>query len=421
MIRKGGLQLLHRVVVTGLGAVSPLGINAGRTWQALINGQSGIGPVTHFDTADFPCRIAGEVKEFDPGAYLDRKEIRRTDRFMQFAIAASKMALADAGLVIEGEMAYKTGVVIGSGVGGMQTLEEQARVFFERGPSRVSPFFIPMMIGDMAAGQVSIITGAKGPNSSMVTACASGAHSLAEAYNLIRLGGADAMIAGGAEATITGLAYAGFCAAGALSSMNETPEKASRPFDAKRDGFVMGEGAGILILESLEHAERRGARILAEMAGAGMSGDAYHVTSPHPDGDGAARAMTAALREAQLRPEQVDYINAHDTSTAANDKTETKAIKRVFGDRAYKVAISSTKSMTGHLLGAAGGMEAAICVMVIERGIVPPTINYEFPDPECDLDYVPNTARKIEVDAAISNSFGFGGHNACLAFKRFYA
>jgi len=413
--------LLHRVVVTGLGVVSPLGINAGRTWQALINGQSGIGPVTNFDAAGFPCRIAGEVKEFDPGAYLDRKEIRRTDRFMHFAIAASKMALADAGLVIEGEMAYKTGVVIGSGVGGMQTLEEQARIFFERGPSRVSPFFIPMMIGDMAAGQVSIITGAKGPNSSMVTACASGAHSLAEAYNLIRLGGADAMIAGGAEATITGLAYAGFCAAGALSSMNETPEKASRPFDAKRDGFVMGEGAGILILESLEHAERRGARILAEMAGAGMSGDAYHVTSPHPDGDGAARAMTEALREAQLRPEQVDYINAHGTSTAANDKTETKAIKRVFGDRAYKVAISSTKSMTGHLLGAAGGLEAAICVMVIERGIVPPTINYEFPDPECDLDYVPNTARKIEVDAAISNSFGFGGHNACLAFKRFYA
>jgi len=413
--------LLHRVVVTGLGVVSPLGINAGRTWQALIDGQSGIGPVTNFDAAGFPCRIAGEVKEFDPGAYLDRKEIRRTDRFMHFAIAASKMALADAGLVIEGEMAYKTGVVIGSGVGGMQTLEEQARVFFERGPSRVSPFFIPMMIGDMAAGQVSIMTGAKGPNSSMVTACASGAHSLAEAYNLIRLGGADAMIAGGAEATITGLAYAGFCAAGALSSMNETPEKASRPFDAKRDGFVMGEGAGILILESLEHAERRGARILAEMAGAGMSGDAYHVTSPHPDGDGAARAMTEALREAQLRPEQVDYINAHGTSTAANDKTETKAIKRVFGDRAYKVAISSTKSMTGHLLGAAGGLEAAICVMVIERGIVPPTINYEFPDPECDLDYVPNTARKIEVDAAISNSFGFGGHNACLAFKRFYA
>ena len=413
--------MLHRVVVTGLGVVSPLGINAGRTWQALINGQSGIGPVTNFDAAGFPCRIAGEVKEFDPGAYLDRKEIRRTDRFMHFAIAASKMALADAGLVIEGEMAYKTGVVIGSGVGGMQTLEEQARIFFERGPSRVSPFFIPMMIGDMAAGQVSIITGAKGPNSSMVTACASGAHSLAEAYNLIRLGGADAMIAGGAEATITGLAYAGFCAAGALSSMNETPEKASRPFDAKRDGFVMGEGAGILILESLEHAERRGARILAEMAGAGMSGDAYHVTSPHPDGDGAARAMTEALREAQLRPEQVDYINAHGTSTTANDKTETKAIKRVFGDRAYKVAISSTKSMTGHLLGAAGGLEAAICVMVIERGIVPPTINYEFPDPECDLDYVPNTARKIEVDAAISNSFGFGGHNACLAFKRFYA
>ena len=377
--------------------------------------------MTNFDAAGFPCRIAGEVKEFDPGAYLDRKEIRRTDRFMHFAIAASKMALADASLVIEGEVAYKTGVVIGSGVGGMQTLEEQARIFFERGPSRVSPFFIPMMIGDMAAGQVSIITGAKGPNSSMVTACASGAHSLAEAYNLIRLGGADAMIAGGAEATITGLAYAGFCAAGALSSMNETPEKASRPFDAKRDGFVMGEGAGILILESLEHAERRGARILAEMAGAGMSGDAYHVTSPHPDGDGAARAMTEALREAQLRPEQVDYINAHGTSTAANDKTETKAIKRVFGDRAYKVAISSTKSMTGHLLGAAGGLEAAICVMVIERGIVPPTINYEFPDPECDLDYVPNTARKIEVDAAISNSFGFGGHNACLAFKRFYA
>lgn len=410
----------HRVVVTGLGIISPLGVGTDKTWDALIAGKSGIGPVSSFDATEFPARIGGEVRDFDPSDYLERKEARRMDRFAQFAVAAAKMALADAGLVIEGDDVYRTGVIIGSGIGGMRTLEEQARVFIERGPSRVSPFFIPMMISDMASGQVSIVVGAKGPNSTAVTACASGAHSIADSLALIRRGAADCMITGGSEAAITGLAYAGFCAAGTLSTNNDAPEKASRPFDAKRNGFVMGEGCGILILESLEHAVARKARILAEIVGAGLTGDAHHMTAPHPDGDGAARAMQEALRDAGLTAEDVDYVNAHGTSTELNDKMETKAIKRALGDHAHKVAVSSTKSMTGHLLGAAGGLEAAVSVLTITRGMIPPTINYEYPDPECDLDYVPNKPRQKQIEAALSNSFGFGGHNAVLAFRRYH-
>ena len=383
-------------------------------------GKSGVGPVTLFDAAALPCRIGGEVKGFEPTEYLDRKEARRMDRFAQFAVAAAKMAVADSGLEITEQEAPRIGVTIGSGIGGMQTLEDQARIYIERGPSRVSPFFIPMMIGDMASGQVSILTGAKGPNSSVVTACASGAHSLAEAFSLIQRGAAVAMISGGTEAAITGLAYAGFCAAGTLATKhNEDPTKASRPFDAKRCGFVMGEGCGILILEELEHAKARGAHIYAEMVGTGLTGDAHHITAPHPEGDGAARAMNEALREAGLRPEDVDYINAHGTSTELNDKTETIAIKKVFGEHAHRVAVSSTKSMTGHLLGAAGGLEAAFSVLAIEKGLIPPTINYEFPDPDCDLDYVPNQARQAKVRTVLSNSLGFGGHNASLAFRQY--
>ena len=410
---------MHRVVVTGLGAISPLGIGTDQTWQALIAGKSGIGPVTAFDTTGFPSRIGGEVKGFDPMDFLDRKEARHMDRFAQFAVAAAKLALADAGLTISGEEAFRTGVIVGSGIGGMRTMEDQCRTFLERGPSRVSPFFIPMMIGDIAAGQISIAIGAKGPNSSVVTACASAAHSLADAFSLIQRGVADVMIGGGSEAAITGLAYAGFCATGALSTSNDEPQRASRPFDANRDGFVMGEGCGILILESLDHARVRGARIRAEMVGAGLTGDAYHITSPHPEGEGAARAMAEALRDAGLQPQEVDYLNAHGTSTEINDKVETTAIKQVFGDHAHRLAVSSTKSMTGHLLGAAGGLEAAICVLALENDLIPPTINYEHPDPVCDLDYVPNTARRAQVRVALSNSLGFGGHNACLAFKKF--
>ncbi|NLG85116.1 MAG: beta-ketoacyl-ACP synthase II [Firmicutes bacterium] len=414
-----GVQGLHRVVVTGLGLISPLGIGTEKTWEGLIAGKSGIGPVTAFDASPFPSRIGGEVKDFDPTAYLDRKEARRMDRFTQFAVVAAKMALEDAGLVITEENADRIGVIVGSGIGGMQTLEEQCRVYFERGPARVSPFFIPMLISDMAAGQISIATGARGPNSSVVTACASGAHSLADCFYHLQRGSADVMIGGGSEAAITGLSYAGFCAAGTLSTRNDAPEKASRPFDAKRDGFVMGEGAGILILERLEHAKARGAKIYAEMIGVGLTSDAHHITAPHPEGAGAARAMTVAMREAGIGPEEVDYINAHGTSTELNDKTETMAIKKALGEHAYRVAISSTKSMTGHLLGAAGALEAAITVLAIARGIIPPTINYEYPDPECDLDYVPNQARRANIRVALSNSLGFGGHNACLAFKRY--
>lgn len=410
---------MTRVVITGLGAITPLGVGVDRTWQGLIEGKSGVRKVTSFDATGLPSQIGGEVRDFDPSDYLERKEARRMDRFAQFAVAATKMALEDADYTIDESNAYRTGVIIGAGIGGIHTIEEQSSIYHHRGPNRISPLFIPMIIADMASGQVSILTGAKGPNSSSVTACASGANAIADSYGLIGRGAADVMICGGSEAAITGMAYAGFCAAGTLSTRNDEPEKASRPFDAGRDGFVMGEGAGILILESLDHARARGARIYAEIVGAGLTADGYHITAPHPEGLGAGMAMTAAMREAGIEPEEVDYINAHGTSTALNDKTETLAIKRAMGDYAYKVPISSTKSMIGHLLGAAGGVEAVVSVLTIVHGIIPPTINYETPDPDCDLDYVPNKARKAEVNMALSNSFGFGGHNVCLAFKRY--
>ena len=409
----------RKVVVTGLGAITPLGVGVEPFWEGLVQGRSGIGPISSFDASAFPARIAGEVRDFDPSLFIDRKDARRMDRFAQFAVAAARMALEDAGLVITGELAERTGVLIGSGIGGIHTLEEQARIFFEKGPDRVSPFLVPMMISDMASGQVSIVLGAKGYNAAAVSACASGAHALGEALRLLQHGDVDVMIAGGSEAGITPLALAGFCAARALSTRNHEPERASRPFDRDRDGFVMAEGAGILILETEEHARRRGARIYAEFAGFGATGDAYHVTQPPPGGEGAARAMRAALRDAGLTPEEVGYINAHGTSTPANDRTETQAIKAVFGPRAYEIPVSSTKSMTGHLLGAAGAVEAIVSVLSIDRGVIPPTINLENPDPECDLDYVPGKARVARVDAVLSNSLGFGGHNATLVFRRY--
>jgi len=412
-------EMKNRVVVTGYGVVSPVGNDVDTFWESLITGKSGVGLITAFDTTEYPVKIAAEVKNFNPADYMDRKEIKRTDRFVQFAIAASRMAIERAGLEINDENRNRVGVYIGSGIGGLTTLEEQHRILLEKGPRRVSPFFIPMMIANMASGQVSIVLGAKGPNSTAVTACASATHSIGEAFHAIQLGKADVMITGGTEATILPLAVAGFCNAKALSTRNDEPEKACRPFDKDRDGFVMGEGCGIIILESLEHAKKRGAKIYAEMIGFGMSGDAYHLTQPAPEGEGAARAMACALADAGIKPEDVSYINAHGTSTEYNDKYETMAIKQVFGEHAYKVAVSSTKSMTGHLLGAAGGIEAVACVKAIEEQIIPPTINYETPDPECDLDYVPNQARKAEVKVAMSNSLGFGGHNATIIFKKY--
>ncbi|MDN4592417.1 beta-ketoacyl-ACP synthase II [Polycladomyces subterraneus] len=409
----------RRVVISGLGVISPIGNDLSTFWNNLIAGKSGVGPVTQFDASDYPTRIAAEVKDFDPLDYMDRKEARRMDRFVQFAVAAARQALEHAGLDMNQVDPDRVGVYIGSGIGGLTTWEEQYQVLLNRGPNRVSPFFIPMMISNMAAGQVSIITGAKGPNSTSVSACASGTHSIGDAFRIIQHGDADVMIAGGAESTIRPLAFAGFCAARAMSTRNDEPEKASRPFDKDRDGFVMGEGAGVLILEELEHAKKRGANIIAEIVGYGMSGDAYHLTSPAPGGEGAARAMTRAIQEAGLKPEDIDYINAHGTSTDLNDKFETISIKKAFGDHAYKLAISSNKSMIGHMLGAAGGVEAVATAMTLKEQIIPPTINYETPDPECDLDYVPNEARRARVRAALSNSFGFGGHNATIALKTY--
>ncbi len=406
----------RRVVITGLGAVTPLGLNVEEFWANVIAGKSGVGLITRFDTTDFNVKIAAEVKGFDPENYLDKKEARRTDRFVQFALAAAKMAVDDASLTIDESNCEDVGVYIGSGVGGISTVEEQARTLFEKGPSRVSPFMVPMMISDMAAGQVSIMLGAKGPNEATVTACASSAHAIGNAFNAIRYGRAEVMITGGSEAAITPLSIAGFQSARALSTRNDEPEKASRPFDLNRDGFVMGEGAGILILEELEHAKRRGAKIYAELVGFGSTGDAYHITSPAPEGEGAKRAIIRALKDAGLQPDEVQYVNAHGTSTYYNDLYETKAIKAVFG---YRIAVSSTKSMTGHLLGAAGAIEAIITALTLEHQIIPPTINYETPDPECDLDYVPNRARESKIDAAITNSFGFGGHNAVLVLRRY--
>ncbi|WP_339215889.1 beta-ketoacyl-ACP synthase II [Ornithinibacillus sp. FSL M8-0202] len=408
----------RRVVVTGLGAVTPIGNDVHTMWESLLAGNSGIDFVTQVNKDDFPAKVAAEVKEFDPTLYVDKKDARKMDPFTQFAVAASMMALKDAKLEITDENAHRVGVWIGSGIGGMKTYEEQFTKFMEKGPKRVSPFFVPMMIPDMAAGQVSIQTGAKGINSCSVTACASGANSIGDAYKAVQRGDVDYIIAGGTEAPITNMAFAGFSSAKALS-FNDDPNTASRPFDKNRDGFVMGEGAGILILETLESALERGAHIYAEIVGYGATGDAYHITAPAEHGEGAARAMQQALRDAGLQPEEVDYINAHGTSTDLNDKFETEAIKTVFGEHAYKLAVSSTKSMTGHLLGAAGGVEAVISIKSIEDGVVPATINYETPDPDCDLDYVPNEARKQDVNVVLSNSLGFGGHNVSLIFKKY--
>ncbi len=408
-----------RVVVTGVGAITPIGNTPAEYWEGLVSGRNGIGEITLFDASRHDCRIAGEVKNFDPHDYIDRKEAKRMDRFSQFGVSAAKQALADARLVINDLNAEQIGVIIGSGIGGLKVMEDQQIIYLNRGPDRCSPFMIPMMIANMAAGLTAIHTGAKGPNSCSVTACAAGSNAIGDAFRLVQGGYAQAMICGGTEAAITPLSFAGFAACKALSLRNDDPAHASRPFDKDRDGFVMGEGTGILILEELEHAKSRGAKIYAEIVGYGMTCDAYHITSPVPGGDGAARAIQLALKDAGLTPEMVSYINAHGTSTPANDPTETAAMKKALGDRAYKIAISSTKSMTGHLLGGSGGIEAVATVLAIANDRVPPTINLVNPDPECDLDYVPNVSRAIPVDVALSNSFGFGGHNVTLAFKKY--
>jgi beta-ketoacyl-acyl-carrier-protein synthase II len=409
----------RRVVVTGLGLITPSGSNLNEFWDNLIHGRSTARLIDTFDVSKFDSRIACMVKGFDPSKYIGSKDLKRMDPFVRYAVASAIMALQDAHLEMDRVDADRVGVLVGSGIGGITTIEEQHLNMLEKGPSRLSPFLIPMLIVNMAPGQISIKTGAKGPNSCIATACATSAHAVGEAARLIRHGDADAMIAGGAEAAITNLGLGGFCAMKALSTRNDAPEKASRPFDRERDGFVMGEGAGILILEELEHAKKRGASIYCEVVGYGLTGDAFHMTAPAPDGAGATRCMKIALRDAKLEPSSVSYINAHGTSTSLNDKLETYAIKRVFGSHAKKVPISSTKSMMGHLLGAAGSVELIICALAIKNGIIPPTINYEYPDPECDLDYVPNTAREVKVDVALSNSLGFGGHNASLIVKRF--
>lgn len=409
----------RRVVVTGLGAVTPCGIGVDTFWTNIRAGQSGVGCITRFDSSRLSTRIAAEVKDFDASAYMDRKDAKRASRFAQLAVAATRLALEDARLDLDKVDRDRIGVLIGSGIGGIDTFEDQCRALVEKGPHRVSPFFVPMMIPDMAAGQVAIAFGLRGHNAATVTACASGTNSIGDAFRVIQHGAADCMVAGGSEAAIGELPMAGFCAARTLSTRNDEPERASRPFDRLRDGFVMGEGSGILFLEELNHAKARGAHIYAELLGYGASGDAFHITDPAPNGEGAARAIRQALADAEILPTAVGYINAHGTSTHKNDFYETQAIKSVFGKDANKVAISSTKSMTGHLLGAAGGVEAIVSIKALETGILPPTINYEEPDPECDLDYIPNTAREVQVDIAMSNSFGFGGHNAVIVFRRY--
>ncbi|WP_404433388.1 beta-ketoacyl-ACP synthase II [Sutcliffiella horikoshii] len=407
-----------RVVVTGLGAVTPIGLNVNEAWENAINGVSGVGPLTRVDSEKFPAKVAAEITNFNAEDFMDKKEARRMDRFTQYAIAASLMAVKDANLDITDEIAPRVGVWVGSGIGGMETFEQQYKTFLEKGARRVSPFFVPMMIPDMATGQISIALGAKGVNSCTVTACATGTNSIGDAFKVIQRGDADVMISGGTEAPLTEMSFAGFSSAKALS-MNPDPKTASRPFDANRDGFVMGEGAGIVVLEELEHALARGARIYAEIVGYGATGDAHHITAPAPGGEGGVRAMRMAIEDAGLQPGDIDYINAHGTSTEYNDKFETLAIKEVLGAHANDVAISSTKSMTGHLLGAAGGVEAIFTIKAIENAVIPPTINLDTPDPECDLDYVPNEARHKEVKAAMSNSLGFGGHNATIVFKKY--
>jgi 3-oxoacyl-[acyl-carrier-protein] synthase II len=408
-----------RVVVTGVGALTPVGNTADELWSALIQGRSGIGPITKFDATGYPTRIAGEVKNFDPLVYVDKKEARRLDPYLQYAVASAVMAVEDAALDTGKVVGERFGVLIGSGIGGITTLLETHKILLEKGPDRVSPFFVPMMIVNMASGLVSMRFGAKGPNSAVVTACATGNHAIGDSFKVIQRGDADVMIAGGAEAIIVPLTIAGFCSMKAMSTHNDEPTKAMRPFDANRDGFVCGEGAGVVVLESLEHALRRDARIYAEVIGYGSTGDAHHMTAPDPEGDGAARAMAASLRDAGVDVSAVGYVNAHGTSTPYNDKFETIAIKRVFGDHARRLAVSSTKSMTGHMLGAAGGVEAIATALALHHGVLPPTINYETPDPDCDLDYVPNQARKQHVEIAISNAFGFGGTNATLAFRAY--
>jgi len=409
----------RRVVITGLGLVSPLGTGTDKTWQALLRGESGIGPITRFDPSRHVTRFAGEVRDFDALAFIDRKEVRKMDLFIQFALAAAGLAVQDSGLAAGDLQSERAGTYVGSGIGGLGSIEEWHKVLMEKGPERVSPFFLIMTIINEASGQISIRFGAKGPNSASVTACSTATHSIGESFRLIARGDADIMITGGSEAPVTPLAVAGFNAMKALSERNDAPAKASRPFDAERDGFVIAEGAGLVILEELGHAVQRNARIYAEVVGYGMSSDAYHPAAPSPDGDGAVRVMRNVLADAGVAPGDVQYINAHGTSTVYNDKIETEAVKKVFGQAARRLGISSTKSMTGHLLGAAGGLEAAICALALFHQVMPPTINYEFPDPECDLDYVPNKARPAEIVHALSNSFGFGGTNGALLFKRF--
>lgn len=408
----------RRVVITGIGAVSPLGNDAYTSWENAVAGKNGIGPLTRVNADDFPAKVAAEVKDFDPTNFIDKKDVRKMDRFTHYAVASALMAVQDSNLTIDDSNADRVGVWIGSGIGGMETFEKQFESFLNRGYRRVSPFFVPMMIPDMAAGQVSIFLGAKGFNSCTVTACATGTNSIGDAFKVIQRGDADVMISGGTEAPITRMSIAGFCANTALSK-NPDPETASRPFDKERDGFVIGEGAGIVVLEELEHALKRGAKIYAEVVGYGATGDAYHITAPAPEGEGGARAMKMAIDDAGITPDKIGYINAHGTSTDYNDKFETAAIKKVFGDHAYQLAVSSTKSMTGHLLGAAGAVEAIFTAMALKEGILPPTMNLKNPDPDCDLDYVPNEARKVNITYAMSNSLGFGGHNATLILKKY--
>jgi 3-oxoacyl-[acyl-carrier-protein] synthase II len=410
----------HTVVITGLGVISPVGNDVASFWKSLTEGISGVGPLKTFDCSDFDSRIAGEVKGFDPAAYgMSSKDTKRMDKFVQYAIAASTQAVRDAGLDLEGEDKHRIGVLIGSGIGSLKVIEDGYKSYLEKGASRITPFLIPMLIVNEASGHVAITFGFKGPNSCVATACATGSHAIGDAFKIIERGDADVMVAGGTESCITYMGVGGFCALKSLSTRNDAPEKASRPFDAERDGFVMSEGCGVVILESLEHARKRNARIYGQISGYGMTCDAYHITAPDPDGEGGMRAMQLALKDAGINPDEVGYINAHGTSTKLNDKIETLAIKRALGDHARSVMVSSTKSMTGHLLGAAGGVEFIACCLTLEHGVVPPTINYEHPDPECDLDYVPNTAREKKIAVCMSNSLGFGGHNATLVVRKF--
>jgi 3-oxoacyl-[acyl-carrier-protein] synthase II len=409
----------RRVVITGMGAVTPLGLNVDEFWNNIIAGKSGIGKITQFDATGFDTMIAAEVKGFDPTNFIDKKSVKRMDPFTQFALAAAEMAVKDSGLNFEGEDRNRVGVVFGSGIGGMWTYYYQTKELFENGPGRVSPLFVPMMIADIASGYIAIRFNVKGPNYATTSACATASHAIADSMMLIERGSADVMLTGGSEASICPIGIAGFNSMRAMSTRNDDPQKASRPFDAQRDGFVMGEGGSVLVLEELEHAKNRGAKIYAELGGIGLTGDAHHITAPAPGGEGAVRSMSLCVKDAGLQPQDIDYINAHGTSTPFNDKFETMAIKTVFGEHAYKLHVSSTKSMVGHLLGAAGGVEAIATIKTITEGIIPPTINYEFPDPECDLNYVPNKAIQKTVNAAISNTFGFGGHNASLLFMKF--